>query len=70
MQGDHVIALKDDGYVYAMGDDTYGQCGQADVDRSTGPPFTQKRIKYPTKVVITLPYVEKPRKGYQNRLWF
>lgn len=34
-----------------MGDDTFGQCGQADTDRNTCPPFTEKRIKYPTKVV-------------------
>ena len=36
---DHVIALKDDGFVYAMGDDTYGQCGQCDTDRNTYPPY-------------------------------
>lgn len=36
---DHVIALKKDGFVYAMGDDTYGQCGQADTDRNTNPPY-------------------------------
>lgn len=34
-----------------MGDDTYGQCGQADVDRNTSPPFVEKRIKFPHKVV-------------------
>jgi|JI10StandDraft_1071094.scaffolds.fasta_scaffold216731_2 hypothetical protein len=34
-----------------MGDDTYGQCGQADTDRNTWPPFSERRIKYPTKVV-------------------
>lgn len=35
-----------------MGDDTFGQCGQADTDRNTSPPFQEKRIKYPVKVVI------------------
>lgn len=51
---DHVLALNDKGDVYAMGDDTYGQCGQSDIDRSTCPPFNERRIKYPTKIV-TMP---------------
>lgn len=38
--GDHVITLNDKGEVYAMGDDTFGQCGQAESDRNTCPPFT------------------------------
>lgn len=37
-----------------MGDDTYGQCGQASTDRSTSPPFSEFRIKYPVKVVHML----------------
>lgn len=34
-----------------MGDDTFGQCGQCDKDRNTFPPFVDKRVTYPTKVV-------------------
>lgn len=34
-----------------MGDDTYGQCGQPDKDRNTYPPFAEKRVRYPVKVV-------------------
>lgn len=49
--GDHLVALNKSGHVYAMGDDTYGQCGQADTTRNTNPPFTETRIKFPTKVV-------------------
>ena len=37
-----------------MGDDTYAQCGQADTDRKTYPPFTEKRIRYPAKVVLNV----------------
>ena len=54
MQDDHVIALKEDGHVYAMGEDTFGQCGQDDKNRNTHPPFTENRIKYPVQVVIFL----------------
>lgn len=49
--GDHVIALGKQGYVFAMGDDTYGQCGQCDKDRNTHPPFVEKRITSPVQVV-------------------
>ncbi len=35
-----MITLNDKGEVYAMGDDTFGQCGQAESDRNTCPPFT------------------------------
>lgn len=48
---DHIIVLKEDGHVYAMGDDTFGQCGQDDTNRNTHPPFTENRIKYPVQVV-------------------
>ena len=37
---DHIIALKEDGLVYAMGEDSFGQCGQDDKNRNTHPPFT------------------------------
>lgn len=56
--GDHVLALNNKGDVYAMGDDTLGQCGQSDTDRNTYPPFVEKRIKYPTKVVINMCYID------------
>lgn len=34
-----MLTLNNQGEVYAMGDDMYGQCGQADTDRNTYPPF-------------------------------
>ena len=37
-----------------MGDDTYGQCGQADTLRSTSPPYQNVRIKFPTLVVYVM----------------
>ncbi len=52
IKDDHIIALKEDGLVYAMGDDTFGQCGQDDKNRNTHPPYVQTRIKYPVPVVI------------------
>ena len=47
-----MIALNGKGEVFAMGDDTLGQCGQADSDRNPCPPFVAKRIRYPVKVVL------------------
>jgi len=47
---DHMIALKG-GEVWSMGDDTYGQCGVESSQRQTFPPFNERRISYPQKVV-------------------
>ncbi len=51
--------MKEDGLVYAMGDDTFGQCGQDDKKRNTHPPFVENRIKYPVQVVKFILRVEK-----------
>jgi hypothetical protein len=37
-----------------MGDDTYGQCGSEAAQRQTFPPFNEKRVSYPTKIVVFL----------------
>jgi len=44
---DHFIALAQDGKVFAMGDDTFGQCGQSSEGRSTTAPFFEKRFGKP-----------------------
>jgi hypothetical protein len=59
--------LKDDGTVYAMGDDTFGQCGQDDKTRNTHPPFVENRIKFPVQVVIIHLKSEKLEKYCKNR---
>ena len=61
---DHFLALSNSGEVYAMGDDTFGQCGQCDKDRNTFPPFVEKRITYPTKVVLLSITIEKFSRSY------
>ena len=40
-----------DGEVWTMGDDTYGQCGMDIEKRSTFPPFSERRVSYPIRVV-------------------
>ena len=52
IEGDHVLALNKNKEVFAMGDDTLGQCGQCDTDRHTHPPFIERRVKFPSQVVI------------------
>jgi alpha-tubulin suppressor-like RCC1 family protein len=44
---DHFLALSQDGKVFAMGDDTFGQCGQSSEGRSTTAPFFEKRYGKP-----------------------
>ena len=44
---DNFIALSQDGKVFAMGDDTFGQCGQSSEGRSTTAPFFEKRYGKP-----------------------
>lgn len=65
---DHIIVLKDDGLVYAMGDDTFGQCGQDDKTRNTHPPFVENRIKYPVQVVYFYSWVEKYQEHSQDSI--
>lgn len=48
---DHIIALNNSGEVFAMGDDTMGQCGAGENGRATHPPFTEKRVTFPEKIV-------------------
>lgn len=47
---DHFLALDQDGYVWAMGDDTFGQCGQLADHRPEIPPFKERRITKPMRV--------------------
>lgn len=47
---DHFVALDKNGEVWVMGDDTLGQCGQGSENRSTSPPFYEKRLKKPKKM--------------------
>ena len=44
---DHFLALTQDGKVFAMGDDTFGQCGQSSEGRSSTAPFFEKRYGKP-----------------------
>lgn len=46
------MVLNQLGEVFAMGDDTLGQCGQGADGRFTYPPFTQRRVLSPVQVVI------------------
>jgi alpha-tubulin suppressor-like RCC1 family protein len=64
---DHFIALTHDGKVYAMGDDTFGQCGQTSEGRSTTAPFFEKRYGKP--VLVELPEkITKVVCGYRHTL--
>lgn len=51
-KGDHLITLNREGQIYAVGDDTYGQCGYKEDGRNTFAPFAQRRIVTPVKVVM------------------
>lgn len=53
---DHIIALNNKGEVFAMGDDTYGQCGQVADGRFTSPPFQTKRVTSPQHIVSVYLY--------------
>jgi alpha-tubulin suppressor-like RCC1 family protein len=44
---DHFLAMTADGKVFAMGDDTFGQCGQTSEGRSSTAPFFEKRFGKP-----------------------
>ena len=64
---DHFLALTGDGKVYAMGDDTFGQCGQSGEGRSTTAPFFEKRYGKP-KLVELPEKVVKIVSGYRHNL--
>jgi len=49
---DHFIALDFEGNVWAMGDDTFGQCGQHTDFRPEIPPFKERRVGRPRKVLL------------------
>lgn len=49
---DHFIARDSNGDVWAMGDDTFGQCGQRSDNRSEIPPFKERRVGKPAKVIL------------------
>jgi alpha-tubulin suppressor-like RCC1 family protein len=64
---DHFLALSNDGKVYAMGDDTFGQCGQSGENRSTTAPFFEKRYGKP--LLVALPEkVVKIVSGYRHNM--
>lgn len=52
---DHLLTLSQEGEVFAMGDDTYGQCANDAEQRPTFPPFGERRVSYPIKVVPLCP---------------
>lgn len=64
---DHFLALSQDGKVFAMGDDTFGQCGQSSEGRSTTAPFFEKRYGKPVQVQIP-EKVLKIVSGYRHNL--
>lgn len=47
---EHVLLLTKDGDVYAMGDDTFGQCGQGGEGRAMAAPFYEQKCGTPVKV--------------------
>jgi alpha-tubulin suppressor-like RCC1 family protein len=46
----HLLMLDNDGNVFAMGDDTFGQCGSGDDKRNYWGPFSKKIIRNPQKI--------------------
>jgi alpha-tubulin suppressor-like RCC1 family protein len=64
---DHFLGLDKNGKVYAMGDDTFGQCGQGDTDRNYVAPFYETRWTTPKLVSIKEP-VTKVVCGFRHSL--
>jgi len=64
---DHFLGLNYDGKVFAMGDDTFGQCGQSSEGRSTTAPFFEKRFGKPVPVEMPEKVV-KIVSGYRHNL--
>ena len=46
----HLLMLDKEGQVFAMGDDTYGQCGSGDLDRKFSGPFISRVVHNPQLV--------------------
>lgn len=49
---DHIVMLDKTGQVWAMGDDTFGQCGQGQENRQKVAPFFEYRHRTPQKIPI------------------
>jgi len=49
---DHIIILDKKGQVWAMGDDTFGQCAQGAENRQKVAPFFESRHRTPQSVPI------------------
>lgn len=64
---DHFLAMDNNGQVFAMGDDTFGQCGQSSEGRQTTAPFFEKRFGKPVKVDIPEKVI-KIVSGYRHNL--
>lgn len=61
----HFLALSNSGEVLAMGDDTFGQCGQGSDGRTGSAPFFESKVGKPMKV--KLPHkVKKVVCGYRH----
>lgn len=69
---DHFLALDKNGTVFAMGDDTFGQCGQGEGEskRNRVPPFFEMRYGKPVKVKFPDPKtkIKKICSGYRHNL--
>ena len=66
---DHVLFLKQDGSLMAMGDDTFGQCGTGGEGRQMTAPFFEARHRKP--VLVDIPKGIKIRKvvcGFRHSL--
>lgn len=50
---DHFIGLDKTGKVWAMGDDTFGQCGQGGLNRQAVAPFFELRHRQPVLIQIS-----------------
>lgn len=48
---DHFAALDKEGYIWTMGDDSYGQCGIQSHNRSSIAPFLQLRYPNPVRIL-------------------
>lgn len=58
---DHVVLLDKKGGLFAMGDDTFGQCGTGGEGRATTAPFNEARHGAPVKVELPRDSKGKPQ---------
>lgn len=72
---DHVLFLSADGEVFAMGDDTFGQCGTGGEGRAMAAPFYEARQGKPARVEFPVdrelkrqPKITKVVCGYRHNL--